>query len=66
MHTFFRQISWQIPDELSVTFSRFVQLGTLAEGLVVGGERGALHLLHLKPVHCHLGNDTSLKVDSNG
>ncbi|TNN88429.1 hypothetical protein EYF80_001211 [Liparis tanakae] len=53
--------SQEIPDELCVAFARFVQLGALAQGLVVGGERHGLRLLHLKPVHRHLENDRSIK-----
>lgn len=62
MHVFFRQIFGQIPDELCVAFTRFVQLGALTQGLVVGRERHGLRLLHLKPVHCHLENDRSIKL----
>lgn len=53
----FGQMSGQVPDELGVAFTRFVQLGALAQGLVVCGEGHRLRLLHLKPVHCHLEND---------
>lgn len=57
MHALFRQIFGQVPDELGIAFTRFVQLGTLAHGLVVSGERHGLRLLHLKPVHCHLKDE---------
>lgn len=61
MHALFGQISGQVPDELSVAFTWFVQLGALAHGLVVSRERHSLRLLHLKPVHCHLKNERQFK-----
>lgn len=56
MHTLFRQIFGQVPDELGIAFAGFVQLGIFTQGLVVSRQRHRLCLLHLKPVHCHLGS----------
>lgn len=58
MHSFFMQIFRQVPYKLRKAFAGFVQLGTLTQSLVVGGERHGLRLLHLKPVHRHLRKDT--------
>lgn len=51
-------LSGQVADELSVSLSGLVQLGALAQGLVVGREDRSLGLLHLEPVHSHLDTET--------
>lgn len=54
VQTLLWQILGQVSDKLGVALARFVQLGGVTLGLVVGWERDGLHLLHLEPVHRHL------------
>ena len=51
-------LSGQVADELSVSLSGIVQLGALAQGLVVGREDRSLGLLHLETGHRHLDTET--------
>ena len=55
MHAAFGQVLGQVAHKLSVALTGLVQLGTLAQRLEVGGQRDVLRLLHLEPVHRHLG-----------
>lgn len=57
VQAFSRQLFGQVADKLGILLARLVQLGALAQGLVVGGEGHGLGLLHLEPVHCHLEED---------
>ena len=53
-----QEFSGQVADERSVSRSGLVQLGSLAQGLVVGKEDRSRGLLHLEPVHSHLDTET--------
>ena len=48
----------QAPDEVHVALPRLVQLGALAQDLVVDGEGHGLGLLQLEPVDRHLHTHT--------
>lgn len=51
-----RPVGGKTPDEVDVPLARLVQLGVLAQRLVVDGQRDHLGLLQLEPVDCHLGD----------
>lgn len=63
MQRLFVEIFWQVPDEIGIAFTGFVQLGAVTKGLVVSEERNSLSLLHLKPVHRRLKPTKSEKDD---
>lgn len=51
-----RRVDREAPDKVDVALARLVQLGVLAQALVVDGQRHHLGLLQLEPVDRHLQN----------
>lgn len=54
----FGEVFGQVSYKLSVALARLIRLGTLGHSQEVCGERLQLCLLHLKPVHRHLEQQT--------
>lgn len=54
-----RRVGGEAPDKVDVALARLVQLGVLAQALVVDGQRHHLGLLQLEPVDRHLQTETA-------